>query len=586
MSVKQLDQSVEIYQIKKQMKIKFVSAVLLPLIFTHLSIKAQVPDKGIKWTKGISWQQIKEKAKREKKFIFLDAYTTWCVPCRKMDQEVYINEEVGAFINSNFIAVKVQMDRTSRDSPDIKQWYNSAGQIRRDYKVSVFPTYLFFSPEGEVVHWESGYKSIPTFLSMVNDAKDPKRQYYKLVSNYNSGQIDYVVMPYLIRTAQKLKDKKLLDRLCEDYWRCLGSLNEQSLLTKDNIDFIASNLQSTKSRYFKMIAPNSNKINLIMEQSGYARRFIDSVIVREFVTPFILACGKNEPNWTALNRLIKSHSNESIAERLTLLKKVQWFDGKKDIKLHTKYFVELFRIGGLDTSWVKTDGALNYVAYANIFNYSNDTSQINAAIKWMEGVVRRNISGFRKTATDTYAQLLYKSGRSDEALFWMEGIQDERLLQLDAMKRGRITWLANFSGRWVLDTVESNVGEPGYAVPSEILINQTADSIYLKKYIIDQKAIKNEQIDRLSLSGTRIRSIVPDNHYQEIKFFSNGVDGTGEKKITNLIEFKDALGNKIYTVFEETYQLLLGGRKLLCQIRVKTANCQICHSSAIYKLEN
>jgi thiol:disulfide interchange protein len=44
--------------------------------------------KGIRFEHGLSWAQVKEKAKAENKYIFMDCYATWCGPCKAMDKNV------------------------------------------------------------------------------------------------------------------------------------------------------------------------------------------------------------------------------------------------------------------------------------------------------------------------------------------------------------------------------------------------------------------------------------------------------------------------------------------------------------------
>ena len=60
---------------------------------------------GIKFEEGLSWEQVKQKAKTENKFIFVDCYATWCAPCKMMDKYVYQNDTVGEFVKDKFIYV-------------------------------------------------------------------------------------------------------------------------------------------------------------------------------------------------------------------------------------------------------------------------------------------------------------------------------------------------------------------------------------------------------------------------------------------------------------------------------------------------
>ena len=43
------------------------------------------------------WKSILAKAGKEKKFIFVDAYTTWCGPCKWMAANTFTNPEVAEF---------------------------------------------------------------------------------------------------------------------------------------------------------------------------------------------------------------------------------------------------------------------------------------------------------------------------------------------------------------------------------------------------------------------------------------------------------------------------------------------------------
>ncbi len=119
---------------------KYTTMIKLLCILSLLPLMtaAQQEDIGIKFETSLSWQQLLKKAKAENKFIFMDCYASWCIPCKKMDVEVFTNPEVAEFINNRFVAVKVQMDNTTSDS--------ESANIQRKYSIQSFPTYLFLIP--------------------------------------------------------------------------------------------------------------------------------------------------------------------------------------------------------------------------------------------------------------------------------------------------------------------------------------------------------------------------------------------------------------------------------------------------------
>ncbi|HEY0896201.1 MAG TPA: thioredoxin fold domain-containing protein, partial [Sphingobacteriaceae bacterium] len=134
---------------------KFV-ALLLVLITSAATLFAQ---NGVAFTKGLSWAQIKEKAKTEQRYIFVDTYTTWCLPCKEMEKEIFPQPAVGAFFNANFINVALQLDVTKKDNEEVKRRYEDARYFLNTYKIRSFPTYLFFDPYGELVHTINGASS-------------------------------------------------------------------------------------------------------------------------------------------------------------------------------------------------------------------------------------------------------------------------------------------------------------------------------------------------------------------------------------------------------------------------------------------
>ncbi len=96
--------------------------------------------------------EIYKKAKSEEKLVFMDLYATWCPPCKAMEANVFSREDVGDFMNDKFVNVKYNIDESM------------GKELANQYNVSSIPTYLIFTPEGELVGRVTGGMSSETFL--------------------------------------------------------------------------------------------------------------------------------------------------------------------------------------------------------------------------------------------------------------------------------------------------------------------------------------------------------------------------------------------------------------------------------------
>ncbi|MGV3600335.1 MAG: thioredoxin family protein [Dyadobacter fermentans] len=102
-------------------------------------------DKGIQFTEA-KWAEILKQAKKENKLIFLDAYTTWCGPCKLLQKNVFTRDDVAATFNGNFINVKIDME--SGEGP----------ALTKKYPIEGYPTLFFINSKGKVVKQLLGYQ--------------------------------------------------------------------------------------------------------------------------------------------------------------------------------------------------------------------------------------------------------------------------------------------------------------------------------------------------------------------------------------------------------------------------------------------
>ncbi|MCB0563689.1 MAG: thioredoxin fold domain-containing protein [Phaeodactylibacter sp.] len=147
---------------------------LLLFITALLFTTGLYAQEGIVFTKE-NWKGILSKASAENKLIFMDAYTTWCGPCKMMSKNVFTEASVGSFYNENFINAKIDMEA------------GEGLELAQLYEVRAYPTLLFINGEGELVHRAVGYQDAEKFVSLGQTALDPSRRLSTLAERYAKG---------------------------------------------------------------------------------------------------------------------------------------------------------------------------------------------------------------------------------------------------------------------------------------------------------------------------------------------------------------------------------------------------------------
>ena len=84
-------------------------------------------------------------AKKEKKMIFVDCYTSWCGPCKMLAKNIFTQDSVADFYNANFICFQIDMEK------------GEGPELARKYGVAAFPTLLYVDKDGMLKHCVVGY---------------------------------------------------------------------------------------------------------------------------------------------------------------------------------------------------------------------------------------------------------------------------------------------------------------------------------------------------------------------------------------------------------------------------------------------
>ncbi|MCE2743785.1 MAG: thioredoxin domain-containing protein [Fluviicola sp.] len=138
---------------KKTIGIFALLSLVMTLSFTKSRFTKQ-EGAGIAF-KHISLEDAKKQAEKTGKLIFIDAYTSWCGPCKRMAATTFKDEKVAKYFNENFISLKIDVEKDA-DGPEIEKMY----------KIQAYPTLFFINGKGKLVKNIVGFQEADKLMSI------------------------------------------------------------------------------------------------------------------------------------------------------------------------------------------------------------------------------------------------------------------------------------------------------------------------------------------------------------------------------------------------------------------------------------
>ena len=394
--------------------------IIALVIVTSVSLlgRAQNVNNNIGFEKEYSWNQVKEKARAEKKYIFVDCYATWCKPCKLMDLNVFSNDTVSEFLNKYFISVRMQIDSTNSDSESVRRFRTVAREFESKYKIKELPSYLFFSSDGQVVHKEVGGKNVSQFLNILKDAINANKQMYSKLKKWQEQNVPIAELPVLAEELRKNGEDSFAFAVVKDYvGNYLYKKSEETLLTKENLFFFQKYEQalSSKDKIFQFYINKPGKIDSIIGYKGFTKERINKIITKEEITPQLIQAtndGKT-PNWERIHRRIRKKYGPDLAFENVINTKIRWFKERKDGKGYVKSLMTLWNAQKKE---FQTYGSLylNNAAWA-VCVYSENKQELNTALLWINLALSEEMKP-SAGMLDTKANILYKLGYKNEAI--------------------------------------------------------------------------------------------------------------------------------------------------------------------------
>lgn len=106
-----------------------------------------------------------ENSAKENKLIMLDVYTDWCGWCKRMDRDTFSDSTVAAYLNSRYIACKMNPEKKGKLTYDGKEY--TFGEFGQALGVRGYPATAFFNEKGEVLTVVPGYMKPQEFLTVL-----------------------------------------------------------------------------------------------------------------------------------------------------------------------------------------------------------------------------------------------------------------------------------------------------------------------------------------------------------------------------------------------------------------------------------
>nr|WP_319999975.1 thioredoxin family protein [uncultured Draconibacterium sp.] len=228
--------------------LKTIGLVVLALIINS-SLKAQ--ESNINFVHDVAWKKVLKMAKKENKPIFVDAYTTWCGPCKMLAKEVFTQKDVADFFNETFINVKMDMEK------------GEGIELKKTWGITAFPTLLYFNEKGEIIHRIVGAHPADRFLNYSHLAIDENLNMVALQRRYDAGERNGKFLYNYLSSLRLANNPKQEIKVTSDYF---DSLSNEELLKAENWLFVRDFLKETWSKQFQYVVENRDQLAKVVDK--------------------------------------------------------------------------------------------------------------------------------------------------------------------------------------------------------------------------------------------------------------------------------------------------------------------------------
>jgi thioredoxin-related protein len=351
-------------------------------VFCFLNSSAQ--NRSINFEHG-DLASVFAKAKAENKMIFVDAYTSWCGPCKAMAKNVFTNDTVADYFNTHFVNYKLDMEK------------GEGIEFGKTYEVQCYPNLLVINSNKELVHRAAGYLVASEFISFAKNSADPSKTFNGLKSQYEkSGLNSDNVLQYFDLLQSACMNSMPLVR------KYISSIKEEELSRPMNWKLINEAVNDYRSREIQFLLKN---VAVFEKENGKVA--IENKITDmgyQFFSPYIFAKNFDKTNYEKAKTEFKG-MNWPYSEKIIFNSDLQVFYAT-DMNAYFDLAASKFQTYNNDNPNV-----LNSMAW-RFYEKADKKEHLQAAVKMAK---RASELAEEYAFMDTYAAVLFKSGNLKEA---------------------------------------------------------------------------------------------------------------------------------------------------------------------------
>ena len=383
---------------------KYFYSILFSICVFALGANAQ--NSGIRFDKATNWNDAVQKASADNKLIFVDCYTSWCIPCKKLAEIAFPDKAVGDYFNARFVNLQFDMEKDS-----------TGVMIKEKYEVTAYPTLLFIDPStGDLVHKSVGLVSAEQLLAIGEQANHPEENLKRLQERYAAGERTPDMLKGYFITLLFASDRQAAAEIGKEY---LNSMPIKEMANPENAGLLAHT----------PITPDSDLVGRMLDSLDYTYQVLgkekaDGIFYDVFYYPvYEIAVWEtqvkkdfNEQRNDIIVERLKRYDNKYTPGMLAMLSTAKYVR-QRDFRRMLDDMRENLQKG----VFIDNHGTTYFHLFMNQLALCNDNAILQEGIDWLdEELAKTDDLNLKSNLMRRKGNLLQKQGNTNEANLALE----------------------------------------------------------------------------------------------------------------------------------------------------------------------